>query len=108
MPIDIKNLEECINEALRFLMRARAAQRHHQEELTMYRGPDKWTYGDGPSNAAARRASMDLTQAKEREAQLRKFAIDRYTCLHIILGSIDLEMPKEVVEEARDLGLVED
>jgi len=61
MPITILNLETCIEEAERFLLRARDALQVHKVEVVFYKGKDKHTYGDGPVNAAVRRASMDLT-----------------------------------------------
>ncbi len=70
MPVDIANLETCIQEAQRFLSRARAALQVHKDERVFYKGEDKHTYGGGPGNAAVRRASMDLTRAlaKRRKA----------------------------------------
>lgn len=70
MPIDIINLETCIQEAQRFLSRAKAALKVHKDEVAFYKRNDKHTYGDGPGNAAVRRASMDLTRAL---ANLRKY-----------------------------------
>ena len=68
MPVNILNLEGCIVEAERFLLRAKAALKTHQDEVALYK--NKRTYGDGPQNTAVRRASMDLTRAL---AALRKY-----------------------------------
>jgi len=70
MPVDIENLEDCIQEAQRFLNRAKAALKIHKDERVYYKNADKRTYGDGPLNSAVRRASMDLTCAL---AKLRRY-----------------------------------
>ena len=70
MPVNILNLEVCIEEAERFLLRAKAALKTHQDEVALYKNNDKHTYGAGPQNAAVRRSSMDLTIAL---AALRKY-----------------------------------
>ena len=63
MPVNISTLQACILEAERFLKKAKTALQIHKDEVVMYKGADKHTYGDGPANAAARRSSMDLTRA---------------------------------------------
>ena len=70
MPIDISNLESCIEEATRFLSRAKATLKFHKDERVYYKNNDKHTYGDGITNAATRRASMDLTRAL---AKMRRY-----------------------------------
>jgi hypothetical protein len=70
VPVDIANLEVCIQEAVRFLSRARAALKIHKDERVYYKNDDKHTYGDGPLNSAVRRSSMDLTRVL---AKMRKY-----------------------------------
>jgi hypothetical protein len=70
MPVDISNLESCIQEAERFVLRAKATLQAHKDEASLYKNDDKHTYGNGPQNAAVRRSSMDLTRAL---AALRKY-----------------------------------
>lgn len=70
MSVTIATLETCIEEAKRFLVRARDALQVHKDERVFYKGEDKHTYGDGPKNAAVRRASMDLTREL---AKLRRY-----------------------------------
>ena len=69
MPVDIQNIETCIQEAQRFLLRAKAALKFHKDERVYYKNADKHTYGEGIANAAVKRSSLDLTRAL---AQLRK------------------------------------
>ena len=57
MPVDILNLEACIAEAERFLLRAKTALKTHQDEVALYKNNDKRTYGYGPENAAVLRSS---------------------------------------------------
>jgi hypothetical protein len=70
MPVDIANLETCIQEAQRFLARAKVALKIHKGERVFYKNDDVHTYGNGAANAAVRRSSMDLTKSL---AYLRKY-----------------------------------
>jgi hypothetical protein len=70
MSITIATLETCIEEAERFLVRAEEALKVHKDEVVLYKGADKHTYGDGPKNAAVRRSSMDLSRSL---AELRRW-----------------------------------